>query len=287
MKVFISVDMEGCSGIVSRQQTMAPPPQGERAANLYWEARQGMAWDANAAVEGSLEAGATEVVVCEAHNGLDIPWDALHPKAKLVRFDIHTSSLLQYGLEGLDETFDLLFFVGHHTAYGDPKGVISHTLTRPFRDVRINGLLAGDIEIWTALAGVYGVPVGLVTGDDALCHQAQAWLPHIETAVVKYALDTYAARCLPKETTRMRIREAARRATARVSEMEPFCFESPVELEIDLVMPNAAGRVALIPGMERVDGTKVHYVADGYWEAYRTLLAAVWLAMSTNDPVPW
>ncbi len=280
MRVFISVDMEGCSGIVSRQQTMG-------AGDFYQEARQWLAWDANAAIEGCLDAGATEVVVCEAHNGLDIPWDALHPKAKLVRFDIHTSSLLQYGLEGLDESFDLLFFVGHHTAYGDARGVISHTLTRPFRDVRINGQIAGDIEIWTALAGHYGVPVGLVTGDDVLCQQAQAWLPQIETAVVKVALDTYSARCLSKETARDRIFEAAYRATARVVEMEPFCFEPPVKLEIDLVMPNTAGRVALIPGMEREGGTSVRYVADSYWEAYRTLLAAVWLAISTNDPIPW
>ena len=242
MKVFISVDMEGCSGIVSRQQTMG-------TGDFYEEARQWMGWDTNAAIEGCLEAGATEVVVCEAHNGLDIPWEALHPRAKLVRFDIHTSGLLQYGLEGLDESFDVLFFVGHHTAYGDTKGIISHTLTRPFRDVQINGQIAGDIEIWTALAGHYGVPVGLVTGDDVLCHLAQAWLPQIETAIVKYALDTYSARCLSKGTTRQRIFEAARRATERIPGMQPFCFEPPVTIEIELVMPNTAGRVALIPGM--------------------------------------
>ena len=280
MKVFISVDMEGCSGIVSRQQTMG-------TGDFYEEARQWMGWDTNAAIEGCLEAGATEVVVCEAHNGLDIPWEALHPRAKLVRFDIHTSSLLQYGLEGLDESFDVLFFVGHHTAYGDTKGIISHTLTRPFRDVQINGQIAGDIEIWTALAGHYGVPVGLVTGDDVLCHLAQAWLPQIETAIVKYALDTYSARCLSKGTTRQRIFEAARRATERIPGMQPFCFEPPVTIEIELVMPNTAGRVALIPGMERQGGTRVRYVSDSYWEAYRTLLAAAWLAMSTNDPIPW
>jgi D-amino peptidase len=280
MKVFISVDMEGCSGVVSRQQTMG-------TGDFYQEAREWLAWDTNAAIEGCLKAGATEVVVCEAHNGLDIPWEALHPKAKLVRFDIYTSSLLQYGLEGLDETFDILFFVGHHAAYGDTKGIISHTLTRPFRDVQINGQLAGDIEIWTALAGHYGVPVGLVTGDDVLCQQAQAWLPQIETAVVKYALDTYSARCLSKEIARERIFEAALRAAERVLEMQPFCFEPPVKVEIDLIMPNTAGRVALIPGMEREGGTTVRYMSDSYWEAYKTLLAAVWLAMSTNDPIPW
>ena len=280
MKVFISVDMEGCSGIVSRQETMS-------AGDFYREARHWMAGDANAAVEGCLAGGATEVVVSEAHNGLDIPWDEIHPKARLMRFDINTSSLVQYGVTGLDETFDVVFFVGHHTAYGDPKGVISHTLTRPFCDVHMNGQLVGDVEMYTALAGHFGVPVGLVTGGDVLCEQAKAWLPQIETAVVKYAIDTYAARCLPREESHRRIREAARRATERVPELKPFCFEAPVKVEIDLVMPNAAGRVSLIPGLQREGGTRVSYTAESYWEAYKTLLAASWLAMSTNDPIPW
>ena len=280
MKIFISVDMEGCSGIVSRQETMS-------AGDFYREARHWMAQDANAAVEGCLEGGATEIVICESHNGLDIPWDEIHPKAKLMRFDISTSSLIQYGLEGLDETFDAVFFVGHHTGYGDSKGVISHTLSRPFRNVHVNGRCVDDIEIWTALAGHFGVPVGLVTGDDVLCKQSKAWLSQIETAVVKYAIDTYAARCLPKDKAHQRIRQAACRATQRIPELKPFCFKAPVKLEIDLVMPNAAGRVSLIPGMQRQGGTKVAYVADSYWEAYQTLLAAVWLAISTNDPIPW
>jgi D-amino peptidase len=272
--------MEGCSGIVSRQETMA-------TGDFYREARRWMAWDANAAVDGCLDAGATDVIICESHNGLDIPWDEIHPKAKLVRFDIHTSSLLHYGLEGLDGTFDAVFFVGHHTAYGDQKGVISHTLSRPFRHVFINERPVGDIEIWSALAGHLGVPVGLITGDNVLCQQVHSWLPQVETAVVKYALDTYAARCLPKEETRKRIREAARRATQRIPELKPLCFDAPVKLEIDLVMPNAAGRVSLIPGMRRIGGTRVSYVAHDYGEAYKTLLASAWLAVSTNDPIPW
>jgi D-amino peptidase len=272
--------MEGCSGIVSRQETM---PTGD----FYTEARHWMAWDANAAVEGCLEGGAAEIVVYDSHNGLEIPWEKLHPRAKLMRSDINVSSLTLYGLEGLDETFDVVLFVGQHAPYGDPKSVISHTLTRPFRDVYMNGQRVGDVEIWTALAGHFGVPVGLVTGDDAMCEQAKAWLPQIETAVVKYAIDTYAARCLPKEEAHQRIREAARRATQRASELTPFCFEPPVKVEIDLVMPNAAGRVSLIPGVQREGGTKVVYTADSYWEAYRTCLAAAWLAMSTNDPIPW
>jgi D-amino peptidase len=279
MKVFISIDMEGCSGIVSRQETT---PTGD----FYNEARHWMVADANAAVEGSLEGGATEVVVCDFHTRLNIPWDEIHPKAKLVRSDVIASRIL-YLLDGLDETFDVVLFVGQHAPYGDSKGVISHSFTRPYRDVFVNGQRVGEIEIWTALAGHFGVPVGLVTGDDVTCEQAKAWLPQIDTAVVKYAIDTYAARCLPQKDAHQRIREAARSATQRIPELEPFCFEAPVHVEIDLIMPNAAGRVSLIPGLQREGGTRVSYTADSYWEAYKTFLAGAWLAMSANDPIPW
>jgi D-amino peptidase len=187
----------------------------------------------------------------------------------------------------LDETFDAVFFVGQHTPYGDEKGVISHSFTRPFRHVHVNRQRVGEIEIWTALAGHFGVPVGLVTGDDVTCQQARAWLPQIETAVVKYAIDTYAARCLPPAVAHQNIREAARRATQRIPELSPFCFKEPVQVTIDLMMPNAAGRVALIPGLQREAGTRITYTASSYWEAYRTFVAAAWLAMSANDPLPW
>ena len=278
-KVFISIDMEGCSGIVSRQETM---PSGD----FYEEARHWMAWDANAAVEGCLEGGATEVVVCDFHTRLNIPWDEIHPKAKLVRSDIIGSRIL-YLLDGPDETFDVVLFVGQHAPYGDAKGLISHSFTRPFRDVYMNGQRVGEVEIWTALAGHFGVPVGLVTGDDVTCERTKAWLPQVETATVKYAIDTYAARCLPKEEAHQLIRAASRRATERASDLEPFCFEAPVEVEIDLVMPNAAGRVSLIPGTQREGGTKVIYAANTFWEAYKIFVAAAWLAMSANDPIPW
>ena len=120
MKVFISIAMEGCSGIVSRQETM---PRGD----FYKEARHWMCWDANAAIEGSLEGGATEIVVYGSTNGMAIPWDEIHPRAKLMRSDTNVSSFSLYGLAGLDETFDVVFFVGQHAPYGDPKGVISNS----------------------------------------------------------------------------------------------------------------------------------------------------------------
>jgi len=271
LKIFISTDMEGISGIVSRQETM---PSGA----FYNETRHWMVWDVNAAVEGCLAGGATEVVICDFHTRLNIPWAELHPKARLVRSDV-ISSRIQYLLDGLDSSFNAVFFVGQHMPYGDPKGIISHTFTRPFRDVHINGLRVGEIEIWSALAGHFGVPVGLVTGDDVTCDAAKAWLPQIETATVKYAIDTYSALCLPKEEAHQRIRDAAQRATERVAELKPFGFEAPVEVQIDLMMPNSAGRVSLLPGKERIGGTRIVYKANSYWEAYRMFVAAAWLAM--------
>ena len=171
MKVFISLDMEGASGIVSRQETL---PAGQ----FYQEARHWYPWDANAAIEGALSAGATEIVVIDPHHQLNIKWTELHPKAQLVRRDMIAHTPL-YTVEGLDETFDVMLLVGEHTRFGHPRGVLNHTITRPFMHVRVNDEIVDEPRLATAIAGHMGVPVGLVTGDDAVCEDVKAWLPQV------------------------------------------------------------------------------------------------------------
>ncbi|MSP14454.1 MAG: hypothetical protein EXR62_16060 [Chloroflexi bacterium] len=279
MKVLISVDMEGISGIVSRQETL---PSGQ----YYNEARRWMTWDTNAAVEGALAGGATEIVVTDPHHQLNILWHELHPQAQLVRRDLIAFCPL-YILEGLDETFDLVLFVGQHTRYGHPRGIISHTVTRLFADVRINGALVDEVKLSTAMAGYMGVPVGLVTGDDAICQETQAWWPQVETAMVKYAIDTYAAICLPKEEAHALIRQAAQRAVEKVATLQLFTFPRPVTLEIDFLSPPAAARMTLLPGVERTGDLTVRYVSDNFDYIWRIFWAMVYMASKTRDPLPW
>ena len=279
MKVLISLDMEGISGIVSRQETL---PAGQ----FYRECRRWYTWDANAAVEGVLAGGATEIVLIDPHHQLNILWHELHPKAELVRRDLISHCPL-YILEGLDETFDVVLFVGQHTRYGHARGVLSHTITRPFAHVRVNGELVNEAKLATAMAGHIGVPVGLLTGDDATCEEIKAWLPQIETAVVKYAVDTYAALCLPKEEAHERIRQAAQRAVEKAPTLKPFTFASPTQLEVDLLSPPAAARLTLLPGVQRTGDLTVRYTSENFENVWRILWAMVFIASKTRDPIPW
>lgn len=279
MKVFISVDMEGISGIVSRQETLP-------AGRFYREARRWMTWDTNAAIEGALAGGATEIVVTDPHHQLNILWPELHPKAQLVRRDLIAHCPL-YTLEGLDSTFQVVLLVGQHARNGHARGILSHTITRPFYSVRINGRPVDEVQLAAAMAGYLGVPVGLVTGDDVICEETKAWLPQAETAVVKYAIDTYMGVCLPKEEAHARIREAAQRAVEKAATLKPFTFASPTVLEVDLLSPSAAGRLTLLPGVERVGGATVRYVSENFEHVWRTLWAMTFIAMTARDPIPW
>ena len=279
MKVFISLDMEGVSGIVSRQETL---PAGQ----FYQEARRWYTWDANAAIEGALSAGATEIVVIDPHHQLNIKWPELHPKAQLVRRDMIAHTPL-YTVQGLDETFDVMLLVGEHTRFGHPRGVLNHTITRPFTHVRVNGEIVDESRLATAMAGHLGVPVGLVTGDDAVCEETKAWLPQVETAVVKYAIDTYAAMCLSKEEAHARIREAARRAVEKTPTLKPYTFASPTQLEVDLLSPSTAAKLTLLPGVERTGDQTVRYTSENFEYVWRILWAMVFISLKMRDPIPW
>jgi D-amino peptidase len=137
------------------------------------------------------------------------------------------------------------------------------------------------------MAGHMGVPVGLVTGDDAICEETRSWLPQVETAVVKYALDTYTAMCLPKEEAHERIQQAARRAVEKVSTLKPFVFALPTQLEIELLNPSTAAKLTLLPGVERSGDQTVRYVSENFENVWRILWAMVFIALKTRDPIPW
>jgi D-amino peptidase len=278
MKVLISVDMEGISGIVSRQETL---PAGQ----FYRECRRWMTWDTNAAIEGALAGGATQVVVTDPHHQLNLLWADLHPGAQLVRRDLLSHCPL-YPLEGLEETFDVVLFVGQHTGCGHARGVLSHTVTRPFTQVRVNGETADEVKLCSAMAGHMGVPVGMVTGDDAICDETKTWLPQVETAAVKYAMDTYAAICIPKEEAHRRIQEAARKALENTPGLKPFTLGSHVQLEVDLLSPSTAVKLTLLPGVERTGDLTVRYASEDFEYVWRILWAMTFIAMMMRDPIP-
>jgi D-amino peptidase len=183
-------------------------------------------------------------------------------------------------IEGIDSSCDAVFFVGYHARAADARGVLSHTFTGPdtLWDVRLNDVPASEARFNAALAGQYGVPVALVTGDDVICDETKSWLPHVETAVVKYAIDRFTARCLAQPTALERIRTAASRALQRVNEMQPFRLTLPIRLDMVLGDSSMAAAAASIPGVERCDDRTVTYTAESAQAAYDVCRLALVLA---------
>ena len=283
VKVLISVDMEGISGVATRRETATGWPAGAAKGNDYERARVWMTADANAAIAGACEGGATEIVVADAHDGmLNLVWEQLDPRAELIRgYENRQSGMV----EGIDASCDAVFFVGYHARAADGRGVLSHTFNGPdtLWDVRLNGEQASEARFNAAVAGHHGVPVALVTGDDVICGETCTWLPHIETAVVKYAIDRYTARCLPQSVAHERIRTAARRAVGRLSDMRPYALSTPVGLDMVFGDGSMAAIAARIPGVQRSSDRAITYQAPDAATAYDVCRIALMLAASVSQ----
>jgi D-amino peptidase len=278
MKLLISVDMEGISGVATRRETATGWPPGAGKGNDYERARRWMTADANAAIAGACEAGATEILVADAHDGmLNLIWDELDPRAELIRgYENRDGGMV----EGVDAGCDAVFFVGYHARAADGRGVLSHTFNGPdvLWDVCLNGEAASEARFNALVAGQFGVPVALITGDDVICEETRCWLPQVETAVVKYAIDRFTARCLPQPVALERIRAAARRGVERLSEMRPYVAGAPIQLEMVLGDSSMAVAACRIPGVERSGDRSIRYAAPDALTAMNVCRVALVLA---------
>src|SRR5574341_1130376 len=215
MRIYVSVDMEGITGVAVGKQVTPAERDYERFRKL-------MTADANAAVEGALAGGATEVVVSDGHGPMtNILIEELHPAARLISGS--TKTLGQ--LEGIDRGFDAAFFVGYHQREGGGDGIMNHTfLGRFVYEVRVNGEPVDEAAVNAGLAGAFNVPVALVTGDDLVCADAQRRFPGVVTAPVKEAFDRFVGLSLTPKKAQELIRERARQAleAVRGGKIKPY-----------------------------------------------------------------
>src|SRR5688572_21550517 len=210
-KVYISVDLEGISGINGDDQTAA-------GAAEYGRARKLMAEDANAAIRGAFEGGATDVLVNDSHGGQRnlLPED-LDPRARLI-----SHSFKRHGMmEGLDETFDAVIFVGYHAKADSPRGLFAHTGSGVVKDVQVNGRSAGEGGLNTLMAQWFGVPVVMITGDDVAVAQQKEWTPNVRGVIVKRAINMRAVEARPLTEARKEIEAAARESVAAAKKTAP------------------------------------------------------------------
>lgn len=271
LKIFISVDMEGISNIVHGDQTT--PGTSEYAAGRKW-----MAQDVNAAVEAALAAGATEVVVNDSHGSMrNIDPDDLHPQAVLISGSPKPLSMMQ----GIDASFAACFLIGYHAKAGTADAILDHTISGSVvRHVKLNGVEMPELGLNAAIAGYYGVPVALVTGDTAVCRQTAEILgPGVATVAVKEAFGRLAAKLVPMAEARRMVADGVRTALGRLPGLKPFKPASPCRFELGYhVSAQADMGAMLLPGIERVDGRTLAFVASDYVDGFRTLRALISLA---------
>jgi D-amino peptidase len=267
MKVYVSVDMEGCSGVVHREHTN---PKGYD----YHLGRHLMTQEANAAIQGAFDGGATSVVVSDAHGGngmRSLLVEELDERAQAV---IGTPRRLGQ-LEGIDSSFDALLQVGYHTRHGR-SGVLSHTTNgRAVANLWIQDRVVGEVGLNDLLAGHFGVPTALVTGDDLTVAEARESCPSCETVTVKWAMGRYAARCLHPAAARKAIREGAAAALQRLDQIPATQVGTPVRIRLQFKESGSAESAARLPGVELVDDDTVEFTCPTAEEAYAAYTAAV------------
>jgi D-amino peptidase len=260
LRVFISADMEGIAGVVTGEQL---GPGGFE----YQRFREFMTAEVLAAIQGAREAGATEIVVADAHGNMqNLLIERLPPDVRLVRGPNRPLSMMH----GIDSTFHAAVFIGYHSATTNPVGVRAHTFASArYTAIEINGVPQAESTFNAALAGHFGVPVVAISGDNAAVAELLALVPGAEGAVVKEAIGFHAATTLTPETAQTRIREAVRRGVERRAEIRPVPPAASYALEIAFKHYRAAELLALLPIVERPSTHRIRYTASSMPELAR------------------
>jgi len=259
MKLYISADMEGISGI-SGSDFVLPDRR------LYPEGRRYYTRDINACATGCFAAGASEVIARDGHGGGNHAlWDELDPRVELVQGDCpHPFS----GLEGAD-AFILL---GYHALAGTAGALLEHTFSSAtVQNMWLNGRLVGEIGIHAAMAAELGVPTIMVSGDDKACAEAEAWISGVVVCRVKEGLGTQGARLLSAETARRLIEERTQEAIGKLHDIPPPPVPHPVILRVEMKERIPLPRDNTRPGMRVIDGRTFELTAETVTEAFPRL----------------
>jgi len=172
-------------------------------------------------------------------------------------------------MDGIEKGIDLVFLVGYHSLSGTADSNLVHTFTGRVAELRVNGKAIGEIGISAALAGYYGVPVGLVTGDDKATQEARRLLGTVETVEVKRGIGMYAGLCMPPARSRELIYDGAKKAMLRIKAFKPFRIKSPVVLRVRFTTVSSVDRALRMPGIERVDNLTVRFKGKDFLEAFK------------------
>ncbi len=258
-KVFISVDMEGITGVVHWEEV-------SRTGKDYDYFRRIMTLETNAAIEGALAAGAKEIIVRDSHGSArNILPDLLDKNAKLIR---EWSGGPKSMMEGIDKTFDAAIFIGYHAKAGTPNALLEHTMTGSVTDVSINGVSLPEAGINALIAGLYDVPVVFVAGDAAICKQAENLFGTVETVAVKEGVGSAAVNLHP-EVSREKIRRGVQESLSHLDRFTPYKFEAPYRMVLKLKQETTVHEKAFYPGAKRTGEWELTFESSDLMEAIK------------------
>ncbi len=274
MNVYVSVDIEGITGVVHADMMM--PGQRE-----YDRGRRLMTQDANAAIEGLVAAGAEFILVNDGHGPMrNLLFEEMHPAAHLLSGTGDAKDHCQIEMAD-SRSFDAAVFVGYHAMARTPKAIHPHTIAGAVvSELRNNGRPHGETGINAAVRGALGIPVVMVTGDTTTVAEARTFLgEEIETVAVKEACGRNAALCRPPGATRPEITAAAARALAKRDRVPPYTPDQPFRLEVDFVTMPQCDRASRTAGVERTGPLTIRVADATPWEQYAVLWAALRAAL--------
>jgi len=265
MRVFVSIDLEGCSGIFNDAQTIPTEPAHATARRL-------MRADLDAVLGGCRDAGVDAVVVCDAHDrGANLDRDRLPAWVTVTAGAPQPLGMMS----GIDESFAAALLVGYHAMAGTRAAVLDHTFTRKVFRIRVDDALeVGEFGLNAALAGAFGAPVVFASGDDKLAAEAGELLPRVRTAVVKEGLARAGARLLPPVVSARRLREGVAEALLAGDRPAPLVWDER-PLRVVFARSDHCDLAAACPGAVRVDARSVRIETGTYLEAYRRLVACL------------
>jgi D-amino peptidase len=268
VKIFISSDMEGTAGVVDWEQCRS----GGAQYDYYTELLTG---EVNAAIEGALAAGASEFLVNDSHSKMmNLRPGALAGRARYLSGRYKP----MYMMQGLDESFDAIFFVSYHGSMASDGSVLSHTyFPQAFAEVKINGLTAGESGINALVACAYQVPVVLVTGDETTAGETKRFCPGVKTAVVKRSITRFAADSMHPDAARALIKEQAALALTELSTASAPAIDRPTTMEICFRTSDYCELAARIAGIERTGTLSASLASADPLELYRSFITAVLL----------
>ena len=274
MKLFLSTDFEGTSGIVAWEQIIEGSAEYEQGRRLLTD-------EVNAVINGAIEAGATEFIVNDSHHHMR----NLHPQDLRGHATLITGRHKPlYMMEGIDASFDGICFVSYHGSIGAEHAVLSHTYNPgAIWEVRINGEVVGESGINALVAAHYGVPIIFVSGDKVTAQEAQRIAPNAEKVVVKQSLGRFAAANLHPTVACELLRAGATRAVRNLDTMHPPEFKQPVSLEVSFLVADMAEMALWVRGVEGVGPRTVVLASENLLDLYRMFVTVVTLTRALVD----